>query len=187
MKVRSMVGLIPLFAVETLEPEVLERLGGFKRRMDWFIANRPGPDSPSGCNGRTRPRTTAPAVVGECESVASRTPHHARRARVSLTVRHSVVVSPARRIALPPAHRWGRPRCSIRAFGIPKRRLRRQLELEGAGLAACQLPDRRVAPALSSLLRRRIPRRVPNRFRAMAGPWLGRGGAFTPARSAFPS
>ncbi len=41
MKVRSMVGLIPLFAVETLEPELLEQLPGFKRRMDWFINNRP--------------------------------------------------------------------------------------------------------------------------------------------------
>jgi hypothetical protein len=41
MKVRSMVGLIPLFAVETLEPELLERLPDFKKRMEWFIANRP--------------------------------------------------------------------------------------------------------------------------------------------------
>jgi hypothetical protein len=41
MKVRSMVGLIPLFAVETLEPEIVERLPHFKRRMEWFIANRP--------------------------------------------------------------------------------------------------------------------------------------------------
>jgi len=41
MKVRSMVGLIPLFAVETLEPELLDRLPDFKRRMEWFIENRP--------------------------------------------------------------------------------------------------------------------------------------------------
>jgi hypothetical protein len=41
LKVRSMVGLIPLFAVETLEPEVVDRLQGFKRRMEWFIDNRP--------------------------------------------------------------------------------------------------------------------------------------------------
>jgi hypothetical protein len=41
VKVRSMVGLIPLFAVETLEPGLMERLPGFKRRMDWFIDNRP--------------------------------------------------------------------------------------------------------------------------------------------------
>ena len=33
MRVRSMVGLIPLFAVETMEPELLDRLPGFKRRM----------------------------------------------------------------------------------------------------------------------------------------------------------
>ena len=41
MKIRSMVGLIPLFAVETLEPEVLDKLPGFKRRLQWFIDNRP--------------------------------------------------------------------------------------------------------------------------------------------------
>jgi hypothetical protein len=40
MKVRSMVGLIPLFAIETLEPETLNRLSGFKRRLEWFIDNR---------------------------------------------------------------------------------------------------------------------------------------------------
>ncbi|HZO41941.1 MAG TPA: glucosidase [Methylomirabilota bacterium] len=41
LTVRSMVGLIPLFAVETLEPEVVDRLPGFKRRMQWFIDNHP--------------------------------------------------------------------------------------------------------------------------------------------------
>jgi hypothetical protein len=41
LKVRSMVGLIPLFAVETLEQEMLEHLPGFRRRMEWFINNRP--------------------------------------------------------------------------------------------------------------------------------------------------
>jgi hypothetical protein len=41
MKIRSMVGLIPLFVVETLEPEALERLPDFKRRLEWFIDNRP--------------------------------------------------------------------------------------------------------------------------------------------------
>src|SRR5256714_15020513 len=36
-----MVGLIPLFAVETLEPELLETLQDFKRRLEWSLANRP--------------------------------------------------------------------------------------------------------------------------------------------------
>lgn len=41
LKIRSMVGLIPLFAVETLEPEIVDRLPGFKRRMQWFMDNHP--------------------------------------------------------------------------------------------------------------------------------------------------
>jgi hypothetical protein len=40
MKVRSMVGLIPLMAVEILEQETIDRLPGFKKRMEWFLANR---------------------------------------------------------------------------------------------------------------------------------------------------
>jgi hypothetical protein len=41
LKVRSMVGLIPLFAVETLEPELLDRVPEFKRRLEWFLKYRP--------------------------------------------------------------------------------------------------------------------------------------------------
>ncbi len=41
MKVRSMVGLIPLFAVETLESDLVDRLPRFKHRLQWFIENRP--------------------------------------------------------------------------------------------------------------------------------------------------
>ncbi len=41
LKVRSFVGLIPLFAVEVLEPDLLEQLPRFRRRMEWFIRYRP--------------------------------------------------------------------------------------------------------------------------------------------------
>ncbi len=41
MRIRSMVGLIPLFAVETLDPELLEKVPGFNRRMEWFLTYRP--------------------------------------------------------------------------------------------------------------------------------------------------
>jgi hypothetical protein len=40
MKVRSMVGLIPLLAVEVLEQDAIDKLPGFKRRMEWFLSNR---------------------------------------------------------------------------------------------------------------------------------------------------
>ena len=41
LRVRSMVGLVPLLAVEVLENETLEQLPGFRKRMEWFLANRP--------------------------------------------------------------------------------------------------------------------------------------------------
>ena len=40
LKIRSMVGLIPLYAVETLDPDLIDKLPGFKRRLDWFVENR---------------------------------------------------------------------------------------------------------------------------------------------------
>ena len=41
MKVRSMVGLIPLFAVETLEPELCARVPVFTQRLDYFLEKHP--------------------------------------------------------------------------------------------------------------------------------------------------
>ncbi|HET8586234.1 MAG TPA: glucosidase [Candidatus Limnocylindria bacterium] len=41
LKVRSMVGLIPLTAVATLEAEQLDRFPAFAERLDWFLRNRP--------------------------------------------------------------------------------------------------------------------------------------------------
>ena len=41
LKIRSMVGLAPLLAVETLDSDIIDKLPGFKRRMQWFIENRP--------------------------------------------------------------------------------------------------------------------------------------------------
>ncbi|MBW4692695.1 MAG: glucosidase [Lyngbya sp. HA4199-MV5] len=41
MKVRSVVGLAPLFAVAAPEPEILERFPKFKQRTEWFMQHRP--------------------------------------------------------------------------------------------------------------------------------------------------
>jgi len=41
LRLRSMVGLIPLFAVETLEPEHLAKLPGFAERLRWYLDHRP--------------------------------------------------------------------------------------------------------------------------------------------------
>jgi hypothetical protein len=41
LPVRSLVGLVPLYATLVLEPAVINRFPGFKKRMEWFIDNRP--------------------------------------------------------------------------------------------------------------------------------------------------
>ena len=41
LKVRSLVGLLPLFAVETIEPDMIDDLEVFDRRLHWFVHNRP--------------------------------------------------------------------------------------------------------------------------------------------------
>ncbi len=40
LRVRSMVGIIPLFAAGVLEDETIDALPGFSRRMRWFLENR---------------------------------------------------------------------------------------------------------------------------------------------------
>jgi mannosylglycerate hydrolase MGH1-like protein/glycosyl hydrolase family 63 len=41
LRVRSLVGLIPLFAVTVLPSNEVDSMPGFKRRMHWFIEHRP--------------------------------------------------------------------------------------------------------------------------------------------------
>ncbi|HLZ30629.1 MAG TPA: glucosidase [Chloroflexota bacterium] len=41
LKVRSLVGLMPLLAVQTIDPDLLDKLPAFTRRMDWFLDHRP--------------------------------------------------------------------------------------------------------------------------------------------------
>ncbi|MFW6168977.1 MAG: MGH1-like glycoside hydrolase domain-containing protein [Planctomycetota bacterium] len=41
LKTRSLVGLVPLFAVEILEEDVIEKLPGFRKRMTWLLRYRP--------------------------------------------------------------------------------------------------------------------------------------------------
>jgi hypothetical protein len=41
VRLRSLVGLLPLLAIETVPSQLMARVPNFKRRMEWFIANRP--------------------------------------------------------------------------------------------------------------------------------------------------
>ena len=42
LPIKSLVGLIPLFAVFVLEPDTLEKFPGFKKRFEWFLSERQG-------------------------------------------------------------------------------------------------------------------------------------------------
>jgi hypothetical protein len=53
LKVRSLVGLIPLFAVDTLELSHLFKLPGFMRRFNWFLENRPDLAHNVTCGGQS--------------------------------------------------------------------------------------------------------------------------------------
>jgi hypothetical protein len=41
LRARSLVGIIPMLVVEILEDHKIRKLPGFKKRLDWFIANNP--------------------------------------------------------------------------------------------------------------------------------------------------
>ncbi len=41
LRVRSVVGLLPLFAVETIQPQLINALPGFKARLEWYLTHRP--------------------------------------------------------------------------------------------------------------------------------------------------
>ncbi|CCO33500.1 putative protein YMR196W [Rhizoctonia solani AG-1 IB] len=56
MPIRSLVGLIPLYATLVLEPSVINRFPGFKKRMEWFIDNRPEISARNMANMKARGR-----------------------------------------------------------------------------------------------------------------------------------
>ena len=142
MTIRSMVGLIPLFAVETLDPELLERLPAFKRRLEWFIDNRPDLTSSCGCmrtpgqEGRRilaildqeKLRRVMALLLDETEFLSAYGIRSLSRVHKRQAVRA----------------RGRRQRASrrLRARRIVQRPVRRKLELARAHLASPQLPAR---------------------------------------------
>ncbi len=74
IKVRSLVGLLPLFAVETIEPEMLRSMPVFERRMEWFLANRPHLSGKMACSrelGEDQRRLTAIMTEDQLKRVLS--------------------------------------------------------------------------------------------------------------------
>ena len=187
LRLRSMVGLIPLFAVETLGSDTVDRLPGFKRRMQWFLENRPDfaqhVETETSSDGqvrrffslvnRQRLKQICRYLLDEDEFLS---PHGIR----ALSRHHQDnpyrvdVMGVEHRVDYEPAEASTGP-------------LRRQLELARAGLVPGQLPDHRVASEVPLLPGRPVQGGVPARIGRHAEP-LGRGGGAVPApESPLPS
>ncbi len=185
LKVRSMVGLIPLFAVETLEPRLLERFPGFRRRMEWFIAHRPRPHPQRGLHGGAG-QGRAPAALAGGPRPAAAHPGAACWTRTS-SFRHTAsAASPACHRDHPyvlssdgASHTGG-----LRTGRIAHRPVRRQLQLARAGVVPAELPDHRIAAEVPPLPGRRIPGGVPVAVGQADAPGGRGGGDFAAAVAA---
>ena len=142
LKVRSMVGLIPLFAVETLEPDVVDKLPGFKRRMQWFIDNHP--EFREHVEMMPRPgvgHAAAPLHRRIASSSRAFSAFMLDETRVPLAARHP------RHVALSPGASLHPPARRDRASGGATSRrsprsgiVRRQFQLARPGLVSDELP-----------------------------------------------
>ena len=156
LKVRSMVGLIPLFAVETLEPAILDKLPGFRRRLQWFIDNRPALRkhiTTMRLPGRRLRRMLS--IVG-----SDQLPRVLRfmldENEFLVTTRHSLRVpspsgSPVRAVA-----EWYGASGRLRASRVVGHPLWRQLELARPGVVPPELSPHRGPAEIPPLLRRHL-------------------------------
>ena len=159
LKVRSMVGLIPLFAVETLEPEIVDRLPGLQARAcSGSSNNRPDLER---AHRDANARTTG---VRRLLSLVNR--HRLKRV-LRYMLDEKEFLSPYGIRALSRYHQdhpytsaGQRHRISrgLRAGRIDHRAVRRQFQLARADLVPGQLSADRVAAEVSLLLRRQTSR-----------------------------
>ncbi len=181
LKVRSLVGLLPLCAATVFEADVIDRNPEFMERAAKFVehfsdavpalAHLPGP-SPEGRRllslvDEDRLRRILAAMLDEEEFLG---PHGIRaisRRHLDGAVRVRVG-RPALRRALPPGR-------------VGHRHVRRQLQLARTGLVPHEPRHPPRAAAALRLLRRAADGRVPDRIRAPDEPPAGRDGDQPPA------
>ena len=188
LKIRSMVGLIPLFAVETLEPEIagatawLPAPAGVVRRQpagpDWQRGLHADPGTGRAAAAVDRgPRPAAARAEVDAGREASSCPRTASgRSRGTTGSTRSRCRSTARehRVDYEPAES---------TTGL----VRRQLELARADLVPGELPDHRVAPEVPPLPGRRLQGGVSHRLGPDDDAVGGRGGAVAPPVADLPA
>ena len=176
LQIRSMVGIIPLFAVEVLEDETIQRLPGFRKRMEWFLEHRSDL-----ARHITYMQTTATARRHGHRLLAI--PSRERLERVlRYLLDENEFLSPYgisalsrvykdRPYAAPALRPGAAGRVRARRVGLGP--VRRQLELARPDLDAGQLPADRGPGTLSPFLWRRPAGRMSHRLRPDAEPEAG--------------
>ena len=174
-----MVGLIPLFAVTTHRAGLAgaaARTSG--ARLEWFLRASAGAGRDWSRAGRSRAWAS-----GACWRWLR---GHRMKRVLARMLDETEFLSPYGVRALsqlppgPPVHARRRRHALHRpvpAGRVEQRPVRRQLELARPDLVPGQLPDRRVAPAVPPLLRRRLQGRVPDRLGPVPDPERDRDGA----------
>src|SRR5271155_4179803 len=71
LPIKSLVGLIPLFAVLVIEPETLDKFPGFKRRFEWFLHERKGLSKRIIGSTGTSATTTMPSTDPASQSLSA--------------------------------------------------------------------------------------------------------------------
>ncbi len=154
LRVRSLVGLIPLFAVETFDRHLTEELRGFRGRAEWFLEHRPDlsrqllwyPASDSverGVLALVRPDRLVRLLEVLLDEREFLSPHGIR----SLSRVHGDhpfilnVDGQSYRVDYEPAE-------------SPSRHVRRQLQLARPSVVPCELPAHRIAAEVPSLPKR---------------------------------
>jgi hypothetical protein len=186
LKVRSLVGLIPLLAVEVLDDELIQGMRGFKKRMDWFLEHRPDLSQLiSYCCllDKGKGRCHRLLAIPTCEQLVR---------VLSYMLDENEFLSPYGIRSLSRIHR-DRPyifrldgqehRVDYEARGVQHPLLRRQLQLARPGVVPGQLPADRSPGTLPPLLRRQPARRMPHRLRQDARPLASRQRPALPAGS----
>ena len=142
LKVRSMVGLIPLFAVETLEPELLEQRAGVRSAARMVPELSPGPRAAGLALGRAGPRRAPAALAAARPSHEEAAAAHARRDRVPVRLRRARALEGARARARTCSACDGMRShaCDYEPAESDSRPVRRQLQLARPDLVPGQLP-----------------------------------------------
>ena len=164
LKVRSIVGLLPLAAVAVFEDDILVKLPKFRERARQFLDRHPElarslhlPGTAGVANRRML------SIVDETKLRRILT-EAARRGRVPGPPRHPrAVTSPSRAsVRVPP--RWTGASRRLRARRLGLGNVRRQFQLARAGVDADQFPAVHGAAAPLRLLRRGLQGRMPDRL-----------------------